>query len=103
VDQEPSLSSKSPTNNYMLYSFAAKDVYIDTHYMLKMNSTTALYMRTVMPIYNTYWEIHRKIPPWSSNHLTTHSSKVLCLDKHKFGEKTLNLGEKIPDKLALIC
>jgi hypothetical protein len=69
--KNPLSSSKSPTNNYMLYSFAAKDVYIDTHYMLKMNSTTALYMRTVMPIIIPTGRFTAKYHPGQANHLTT--------------------------------
>jgi hypothetical protein len=56
-----------------------------------------------MPIYNTYWEIHRKKSSWSSNRPNyAQFNKVLCLDKHKFGEKTLNLGVPIANSFNML-
>jgi hypothetical protein len=66
-----------------------KTAYTDT-YMLKMNSTTALYRGLPMPIYIPTGRFTQNHPVKPPNYA---SSKVLCLDKHKFGEKTLNLGK----------
>jgi hypothetical protein len=57
-----------------------------------------------MPIYNTYWEIHRKIIPVKQTDLTTHSLlKCYVWINISLEKKTLNLGKNTDCKLALIC